>query len=153
MPVQGAVLGESGVGVGVEMDEGDLAETVHPGHPECVGPCDRVVPAEDDRHFPGGGHLLDGVGDPSDGDLQLTRSDVDVPHVDHSQCLEWVETGGKVGPVTVHCPVVGVADRLGPEACPGPIGRAPVERGAEDDHRPVPEIVHRDRGDAEERVP
>jgi hypothetical protein len=47
--MEGAVLGEPGVGVGIEVDQRHLAEPVGAGDTEGVGPGDGVVPAEDDR--------------------------------------------------------------------------------------------------------
>jgi hypothetical protein len=138
--------------VGVEVDERHLAETVDSGHAEGIGPGDGVVATQDDGHLPRGTDLFDCVCDAPDRDLQLPGADIDVAHVDHSERLERVDPAGEMGSIAVHRPVIGVADGLRPESGTRPVGGAPVEGGTQDDHGAITQLIHGDRGDAQEGV-
>ncbi len=139
--------------MGVEVHQGDVTEAVYPGHAEGVGPGDRVIAAEDDRHLSRSRHLLHGVRDPGDGHIQLSGPHVYVSGVDHSQQPERVDTGGEMGAVAVHGAVVGASDRLGPEPGAGSIGGPPIEGRPQDDHVSIAQFLELDGGDPQERIP
>jgi hypothetical protein len=111
--------------------------------PVAFGIGDGVVAPEDDRHLSCGGYRLDHVGDAFDRLLDVSGGDVDVADVDHAEHSERVDPGGQVGAVSVHRPVVGLADRLRSEPRARAVGGPPVEGRAEDHHlaRVVGEFV------------
>ena len=78
MTEETSVLGEPGVGMGVEVNQGHLAEPVDTGHPQGVGPGDGVIAAQDDRDLSGPGNIGDDIGDSFDRALQLAQTAVSV---------------------------------------------------------------------------
>ncbi len=94
VPGQSPTLEEGGVGVGVEVDQCDLAETMDPGHSECVGPGDGVVAAKDDGYLARSRDVGDNIGDSLNRLLHLSGYHVDVSDVDHTEDPTRVEPGG-----------------------------------------------------------
>src|SRR5690606_37268569 len=86
------------------------------------------------------------------GNVGIAGDNIDIADVDYTQSLERIDTGGQMGSVSIHRPVVGIADRGRPETSSGTVGSAPVEGDAEDHHIAVAKLVRGCRGDAKERV-
>ena len=63
MPNERTSLQEAGVGVGVEVNQGELAESVSAGDAHRVWPGDGVVAAKHDRHLSCLGNESNGIGD------------------------------------------------------------------------------------------
>ena len=129
-----SAVGVSGVGVGVEVDQGDPAEAVVLGDALGGGVGDGVVAAEDDGDGSGLGDLAAGFHDSLEGALAVELLDADVADVDDAELAEGVDLESEVGSVAALGEVVGGADRLRSEAGAGSIAGAGVEGGSED-HR------------------
>jgi hypothetical protein len=141
MTVEFPVMALAGVGVGVEMDQRDLAVAVDVGHPAGIREGDRVVATEDDRNRPGPSHRGHGRTDAIEALLHVPGDDMHVADVDDAQRVQGIDTRVEMRALPIGIEVVGLADRLGPEAGTGPIGGTPVERSAQDDDGGVADVL------------
>ena len=132
-----AVDDVGGVGVGVEMDDADVAVPVHVGDRRRGRPRDRVVAAEDDRHDAAPGDLVDPGLDVGVADFGLAVRAVGVAEVDDLEVVEDLDPEIHViGPGLVG----GGPDGAGAEPGAGPVGGRDVERGADDRHVGLPRV-------------
>ena len=125
------------VGVGVEVDDADVAVAVDVGDRGGAGPRDRVVAAEDDRHDAARGDGVDALADVGVRALGLAVRAVGVAEVDDLQPVEDLEAEVQVVRARL---VRRGPDRPRPEAGAGAVRRRDVERGADDRHVGLPGV-------------
>ena len=163
---RGAVAGQvavddvGGVGVGVEVDDADVAVAVHVGDRGGRGPGDRVVAAEDDRHDAARRDGVHAFADVGVRHLGLAVRAVRVAEVDDLEPVEDLQPEVQVIGARL---VGGGPDRPRTEPGAGPVGGGDVERRADDrdvglprlellglgQERPVPERRHAGVGQVE----
>ena len=131
---QRAEFDVASIGVGIEVDHRHPTPTDRPSDSGDVGPGDRVIPTQNQRHCPR-------AGDPGDDFLQrrarfhrITGEHLHIPGIAHVQVQQAIRAHRQRGSRAVHGQVTGLPQRLRPETRPGTGGRAAVERCADDHH-------------------
>ncbi len=122
------------VGVGIEVDDPDPAESHHIGETADVGVGDGVVASEDQRECTRVLHVPHGLTEPPDAQLDIAGHHPGVAGIDDAQFGERIDAQGEAGPVRDVRDVVGGPDGVGAEAGAGAVGRAAIEGSADDDH-------------------
>jgi hypothetical protein len=119
--VEHSVVGVGSIGVGVEVNEGNVAVTHDVGDTASVSEGDRVVTSQDDGDGTDCSDRPDHFSNPFQALVDISRDDVDVADVDHAEYGEWVDPGVEVRSGAVQIEVVGIPDRSRPEPRPGSV--------------------------------
>ncbi len=93
-----------------------------------------MVAAEHERDRAGGSDGVHRLLEGAEGALDVARRHLDVARVDDPEVLQRVDPQREVRARAVVREVVGLPDRLRPEAGAGPVRRAAVEGRPDDDH-------------------
>jgi hypothetical protein len=88
-----AILRIGGVGVGIKVDESDLAVAVHVGDATGIWERDGVVPTKNDGDSALFRYLLDASPNAVDADLDVTGDNIEVAEVDDAHLGKGIDTG------------------------------------------------------------
>ena len=139
-----AVDDVGGVGVGVEVDDPDVAVSVHVGDRGSSGPRDRMVAAENDRHDATRRDLVHALADVGVADLGLPMWAVGVAVVDDLEVFEDLDV--EIDVVRARL-VRSRSDRAWSETCARPVGCRDVERRPDDRDVGLPTVELRSVGE------